>query len=85
MERVERRSETVISELSGTEVSVQLLRYLRRRHRPVKSGGVRAAAAPPCPSRRAAEAGVRQEGRDAPDRPGQVLLFEQGRDAEINE
>lgn len=67
----EARSERVLSESSGTKVSVQLLCYLHRRHRPVKSIEVHA----PLFVRRGVVAGVRQEGRDALDCSGQVLLF----------
>lgn len=64
----EARLKRVISELSGTKVSVQLLCYLHRRHRPVKSIEVQAPRF---------VVGVGQEGRDALDCPGQVLLFKQ--------
>lgn len=69
----EARLERVISELSGTKVSVQLLCYLHRRHRPVKSIEVHVPLFVCC----GVVAGVHQEGRDAPDCSGQVLLFKQ--------
>lgn len=65
--------ERVRSELSGTKVRVQLLCYLHRGHRRVKSSQVRTPLFVHC----GVQAGVRQEGRDAPDRSGQVLLFKE--------